>query len=76
MSDEDPGLCPVRGRCSLFPILREREALGYWLGAYCSSEFARCARYEETRSGGVLPSSLLPNGRHMGKDDETDDSSG
>lgn len=64
----------MRAKCSLYSILREREALGYWLRAYCESDFARCARHEAMLGGAIVSTSLLPNGRHVGVDDDVPDS--
>jgi hypothetical protein len=55
--------CTHAEACPLFPLLR--ASLRGWRDSYCDSEYTwhDCARYKLSRTGKLVPISLLPNGR-------------
>jgi hypothetical protein len=58
--------CPNIESCSLFPIFSNAPFLKIWQLNYCESEnHTRCARYDGLCSGSHVPSTLLPNGKHL-----------
>ena len=57
--------CPHTKDCALFPRFKQQAFLKIWQSHYCEADFARCARYELTKSGGVVADTLLPNGKHL-----------
>ncbi len=49
--------------CELFVQFAMNPALELWKQHYCEGEYARCKRYLLSRSGGMAPLTLLPNGK-------------
>jgi hypothetical protein len=65
------GPCTHKEGCSLFPLLKLRTSLQYWIASYCdSSEYSRCARYQSMKAGRPPPPTMLPNGRTVGSIDK------
>lgn len=58
--------CPNMAACSLFPVFSNAPFLKIWQINYCESDrYARCARFAGICSGSHVPSTLLPNGKHL-----------
>lgn len=51
--------------CALFPLFSKKAFLRVWQINYCEGEFTRCVRYQHSQEGVSVPSSLLPNGKHL-----------
>lgn len=56
--------CTHTAGCPLFPKLN--ASLRGWRDAYCDSEagWHGCARFQQSRAGGTVPLTLLPNGKY------------
>lgn len=61
-----PQACSHESTCALFPLFRDRSALGYWMKTYCRGDHERCARFQSMKRGEPPPATLLPNGKHIG----------
>jgi hypothetical protein len=57
--------CPKMEECALFPLFSKKAFLRVWQINYCEGEFTKCARYQSSQVGQAVPSSLLPNGKHL-----------
>ena len=57
--------CPNQTRCPLFSHFRVKASLSVWHTFYCEADFERCERYRLGAAGGRVPSTLLPNGKHL-----------
>jgi hypothetical protein len=53
--------------CRLYPLFTFAGTLNVWKTNYCTSGFAKCARYERTRRAEPVPDNLLPNGQLLKK---------
>ncbi len=55
--------CSHINSCELFVQFAMNPALELWKNSYCNSaDYSRCARYQTSLDGGVIPLILLPNG--------------
>ena len=57
--------CPNMEACSLFPIFSSVPFLKIWQINYCESDYKRCARFNDLCTGKAVPTTLLPNGKHL-----------
>jgi len=48
--------------CELFVQFALNPALDIWKDYYCEGDFASCARFKKSKSGRMIPLTLLPNG--------------
>ncbi len=55
--------CTHMPSCELFVQFAMNPALELWQTHYCQADFRRCKRYSLSLSGGVVPLTLLPNGK-------------
>lgn len=58
--------CSKRETCTLFPVFSNAPFLKIWQIHYCDTDdHARCARFARLCDGMTVPSTLLPNGKHL-----------
>lgn len=57
--------CPHIEECELFPHFVLRQNLQFWKRHYCEAEFEQCERLRRQKSGNPVPTTLLPNGKHI-----------
>jgi hypothetical protein len=57
--------CPNMAACSLFPIFSNNAFLKIWQINYCEGDYSRCARFAGLCKGAAVPTTLLPNGKHL-----------
>ena len=57
--------CPNMEACTLFPIFQNAPFLKIWQINYCESDYSRCARFAGLCKGAPVPTTLLPNGKHL-----------
>jgi len=51
--------------CELFPELTTNSALKVWQTFYCSGDFKKCVRFQQSTKGQAVPITLLPNGKDL-----------
>jgi hypothetical protein len=54
----------------MYGLFTMAGTLAVWKTNYCNAEFTRCARYQGSTRGEVVPINLLPNGRLLRRPDE------
>jgi len=54
--------CSHVKNCELFVQFALNPALDIWKDNYCEGNFAACARYQQSKTGRLIPLTLLPNG--------------
>lgn len=57
--------CPHANFCPLYDEFGHGRLLGIWKDRYCNSKFETCARFQLSRLGESIPSTLLPNGKSL-----------
>lgn len=57
--------CSHSVSCQMYPLLAMEPALKLWKKHYCEKNFEKCARYELSLMGNVVPLTLLPNGKQL-----------
>lgn len=57
--------CPNMEACTLFPVFQNVPFLKIWQINYCESDYSRCARFSGLCKGKTVPTTLLPNGKHL-----------
>jgi len=59
--------CPHTLNCSLYERFRMKSALRIWQMRYCdsSTEYEQCERFRRSVAGKDIPTTLLPNGKHL-----------
>lgn len=55
--------CPNMSTCKLYPLFSLAGSLAVWKANYCTSDYARCARFQQTCEARKVPDNLLPNGK-------------
>jgi hypothetical protein len=65
MVNGDSNECPHVGACELFPRFQSSATLGIWKAMYCQSKHSRCARYQLSEEGKLVPVDLLPDGQRL-----------
>jgi hypothetical protein len=57
--------CPHADLCPLYDEFAHGRLLGIWKDRYCNSKYETCARFQLSRLGETIPSTLLPNGKSL-----------
>lgn len=57
--------CPHMESCEMYSLFSHSGTLAVWKINYCTSEFTRCARYQRSLEGRLVPITLLPNGKEL-----------
>ncbi|MFO0621770.1 MAG: hypothetical protein U0745_10260 [Polyangia bacterium] len=57
--------CPHADFCPLYDEFAHGRLLGIWKDRYCNSKYETCARFQLSRLGETIPSTLLPNGKSL-----------
>jgi hypothetical protein len=64
MPDKD---CGLLSRCPVFARFKVEAMKGIWIRLYCQGSLQEeCKRLQARRRGETPPTTLLPNGDHMG----------
>jgi hypothetical protein len=63
----DSKLCPHAYSCEMYTRFTLKGALRIWQKRYCEDpvQQLKCARYERSKAGQPVPSTLLPNGESI-----------
>lgn len=57
--------CSHSTSCELYPLLAMEPALKLWKSHFCDGDHEKCARYQLSLSGKMVPLTLLPNGKQL-----------
>ena len=59
--------CPNMPTCRMYPMFSLAGSLEVWKQNYCTADFSRCARFQQTCEARTVPDNLLPNGALLKK---------